>query len=178
MCHHRVWLGIVLMGGCLALPGTAADEPKKPKIDFPKQVKLLIDLTNEARAKEKLPPLKVHDLLTTAAIDYSVILSKDRKNSLELMFKKDPKVHMIGGKDPGQRLDDLKYEWIDAGENVGCALRFDEFKAIFDRWMLSKIHRDNILKKSFEEIGVGIYKHPDHNEWYITQLFGARKKAD
>ncbi len=45
------------------------------------------------------------------------------------------------------------YTWSVAGENVG---RGGSMKAIFDAFMASQTHRDNILYRGFRSVGVGV----------------------
>jgi uncharacterized protein YkwD len=171
----RACLFAVAVLGCAALPWSAAEE-KKEQPTMAKEVQLLVDLTNQARAKEKLPPLKSNDTLAKAASAFSVIMIEHDKKAREMMDKLDPKVHELGGKNVDKRLDDFNYDWTACGENVAIALRTDHYRTIFDVWMKSKVHRDNILGRDYEEMGIGIVKHPQKQEWYVTQIFGTQQK--
>ena len=173
MHFHRCWVVAVAVMGCAILSWSKAEEKEEPKLS--KEVQLLLDLTNQARAKEKLPPQKVNDTLTKAAVVFSGVMIQHDKKAREMMDKRDPKVHELGGKNVDQRLDDFGYEWTKCSENVGIALRNDQFRTLFDEWMKSKVHRDNILGE-YEEIGIGIVKHPGKTEWYVTQVFGTQRK--
>jgi uncharacterized protein YkwD len=46
---------------------------------------------------------------------------------------------------------------------------------IFEGWMKSKAHRDNILKPEYQEIGIGIARN-DKGEVYYAQEFGTQLK--
>jgi uncharacterized protein YkwD len=138
--------------------------------------KLLVNLTNEARAKQKLPPLKVNDLLTKAAVGYSGVMVEHDKKAHEHLANNDATVHELGGKRLAQRLDDGGYAWAECGENIAIALGADQFMDVFSRWMKSRNYRDNILSMKYAEIGLGIVKHPQKDEWYITQIFGTEFK--
>jgi uncharacterized protein YkwD len=50
------------------------------------------------------------------------------------------------------------------GENVSLP-------EIFEAWMKSKGHRENIMKPEFREIGIGIARDPKGRVYY-TQEFG------
>lgn len=150
----------------------AAGEEKPVKLS--KEEQYLVDLTNEARQKEKLPALKVHPLLNKAAANYSQVLIKNAEKAVEMMAKKDKMVHELDGTTVGKRFDDLGYNYTEFGENVAVAYNLNQMKAVHDAWMKSKFHRDNIMDKLFAEIGLAVVKHPNRNEWYITQVFGTR----
>lgn len=125
----------------------------------------LVELTNQARGKEKLPPLKVNPVLMKAAALHTANMAKQGK--LE---------HELDGKKVRDRLDDLGYKWAECGENI--ATDSDPNEA-FKGWMESKGHRENILDPSYEEIGVALVRNPkDKDEFYFTQVFGKpmRKK--
>jgi len=150
--------------GCFALPWSAAEEKKEqPKLT--KEIKLLFDLTNAARAKEKLPALTYNAVLTRMAVEHSRNMAKQKSMK-----------HELDSKGPNARLDDLNYEWTECSENIAAPRSLDETKLIFELWMKSKYHRDNILGKDYEEMGIGIEQHQGKGDWYITQVFGAQRK--
>ena len=165
------WVAVVAFSACLGI-GSAADKKEDAKLS--KEEQQLVDLANEARKKQKLPALKVNALLNKAAANYSRVMIKNAKKAVEMMAKKDPKVHELDGTTVGKRFDDLGYNYTEFGENVAVAYNLNQMKAVHDAWMKSKFHRDNILDKLFAEIGLAVVKHPDRNEWYITQVFGTR----
>src|SRR5262249_13223528 len=67
----------------------------------------IVDLTNKARAKKKLPPLKVNAVLMKAARGHSTnMASRGIYN------------HVIDSKDAGKRLDGLGYMHVEWGENI------------------------------------------------------------
>lgn len=170
--HHR-WVAVAALFACLGL-SWAADEKKEEKGKLSKEEQILVDLVNEARKKEKLDALKVEPLLNKAAAAYSQVMIKDFKKARALMEKMDPKAHEIDGTTVGKRCDDAGYDYTECGENVAMAFSLDQMKKVHDSWMGSKYHRANILDKKFTEIGIAVVKHPDRNEWYITQVFGTR----
>lgn len=57
------------------------------------------------------------------------------------------------GKGPWQWLAEAGYEYAEAGENLAVAYAGD-FNVV-DAWMNSPSHRENLLRSSFDEIGVG-----------------------
>jgi len=173
MLLHQRWIALVACLTCLGICAAAdKDEPAKPS----KDEQLLIDLANEARTKAKLKPLKPNALAAKAAANYSAFMAKNGKKARALMEKGDAKVHELDGKNPGKRLDEVEYDWGNCGENVAMAFSLDQLKQVHQRWMDSKYHRESILGKDFEEIGIAIVKNPDKNEWFITQVFGTLQK--
>jgi uncharacterized protein YkwD len=64
----------------------------------------------------------------------------------------------------GSRLSSVS--WHVAGENVGAG---GSMRALFDAFMRSAPHRDNILERRFRRVGIGIYTH-DGFVW-VTLIF-------
>jgi uncharacterized protein YkwD len=157
------WTVVAMAAGFLALSAPAADEKGEPKLS--KEEKLLIELTNKARAKEKLPPVKVNAILVQAARSHSANMVKQRK--LE---------HELDGKRVDKRLDDLKYDWVNCGENIGNFNQLALVNELFDGWMKSPVHRKNILDPNVDEIGIAIVHSPEQKLWYVTQVFGRLEK--
>ena len=56
--------------------------------------------------------------------------------------------------------------WNVAGENVGAG---GSMRALFDAFMKSDVHRDNILGRGFRRVGIGVYAH-DGFLW-VTLIF-------
>jgi uncharacterized protein YkwD len=56
--------------------------------------------------------------------------------------------------------------WSVAGENVGVGPRL---WALYDAFMKSDVHRDNILERRFQRVGIGVYR-ADGFLW-ITLIF-------
>jgi uncharacterized protein YkwD len=129
----------------------------KPKLSRDEQK--LLDLTNRARAKAKLAPLRLNPVLCAVARAHSANMAKQGKMK-----------HLLDGKDVFARLDDAKYPWRSAGENIATGRNFKP-EEIFRDWMASKSHRVNILEKKFEEIGLGVADDGKGNVYY-TQVFG------
>lgn len=69
------------------------------------------------------------------------------------------------GDGPGQRIDFAEYDHRGWGENI--AFGHPSPQAVMDGWMDSPGHCSNIMKASFNEIGVGYH---DGNQW--VQVFG------
>lgn len=156
---------IVLWLLALAIVGSPVEaKPQKEKADpeVTAEEKKIIDLTNAARAKEKLPPMKINATLVKAARDHSANMAKQGKME-----------HVLDGKKPGDRVAAAGYDFATTGENIasGDAPTVEE---IFQLWMNSPGHRANILGK-YEEIGVGLAKN-GRGQVYFTQVFGTERR--
>jgi len=56
--------------------------------------------------------------------------------------------------------------WNVAGENVGAG---GSMRALFDAFMKSEVHRENILGRGYRRVGIGVYAH-DGFLW-VTLIF-------
>ncbi len=56
--------------------------------------------------------------------------------------------------------------WSVAGENVGAG---GSMRSLFDAFMKSDVHRDNILRRGFRRVGIGVYA-ADGFVW-VTLIF-------
>ncbi len=104
----------------------------------------LFELHNKARIEHNLQPLKLNSKLTQSAY-----------NKATAMLESDCWAHYCpNGKSPWDFFDEVGYEYIYAGENL--AEGFTNNEKVFNAWMNSKTHRENILRKDFDEIGIAI----------------------
>jgi uncharacterized protein YkwD len=101
----------------------------------------ILHLHNRARKSRGLRLLCVHSKLIKAA----------RAHSTD-MIRKD----FFGHGNTGRRLKRYGYNWRIYGENIGGGSgRYGRPGNVFKRWMDSRDHRSNILKKGFREVGIG-----------------------
>jgi uncharacterized protein YkwD len=140
-----------------------AAEPKADEIKLSKDEQRILDLTNEARAKEKLPPLKVNATLLKVARAHSANMAKQQKME-----------HVLDDKNPAQRVEKAGYDYGSVGENIAWGDKGASVDTIFKGWMDSKVHRENILSPKFDEIGLGTATD-DKGEIYYTQDFGKKR---
>ena len=104
----------------------------------------LSDLTNHEREQNNLAPLKIDSLLSKAAQLKSEDMARNQYFS-----------HVSpDGKTPWYWLDLAGYKYDYAGENL--AINFSESKDVTDAWMNSPVHRENLLKESYTEMGSGV----------------------
>ncbi len=157
--HVVVSLAVVSFAA-LAQPET------KNKFKLSEGEQKVLDLTNEARKKENLPPYKVHPLLCQAARIHSANMAKQRKAD-----------HVLDGKGPADRIKETGYAPTRWGENIywGMGEKFASPDGAVTWWLKSPPHRANILKRDFEEIGLGVAGN-SQGEVYYTQVFGSARK--
>jgi uncharacterized protein YkwD len=153
------------LGLLLGLPAAwcRADPKGAAKFQPTKEEQALVDLTNQARARQKLSPLKANAVLAAVARAHSANMA--RKGELS---------HDLDGKAPKDRVQAAGYDYAAVGENVAFAENGDP-KEIFEGWMSSAGHRTNILREQYQEIGVGVASNAK-GETYYTQVFARPKR--
>ena len=133
--------------------------------DFNVDGQKLVDLVNRYRTEgctcgsEQMPPVGTitwNETLAKAAY----LHSKDMKqNNYFSHTGKD-------GSNAGERIERQGYNWRTYGENI--AEGYTNEQAVIEGWIDSEGHCRNIMKASFEEMGIG----REANYW--TQVFGAK----
>jgi uncharacterized protein YkwD len=155
---RRWWVVVVFFGAGLV----CAAEDKKGDVELSKDEQRILELTNEARAKEKLPPLKVNATLLKVARAHSANMARQHKMD-----------HVLDDKTPADRVEAAGYDYRSMGENVAAGEKGATIDMIFKGWMDSKDHREHILSPKFDEIGIGLAA--DKREVYYTQVFGKQR---
>jgi uncharacterized protein YkwD len=151
---------LLLAGTSFGLVRAADDEPEfKLSADEQK----ILELTNKAREKDKLGPLKPNPVLTEVARAHSANMAKQGKME-----------HDLDGKTSAQRVKAAGYEYSWTGENIAMGENWS-IQGVFKGWMDSPPHRENILNANYKEIGIGIAKDKDGKD-YFTQVFGTRRR--
>lgn len=112
---------------------------------------------NQERAKIGLPSLKIVSYTTAAAQKHAIDQALTQTMS-----------HVLYGKEVGQRLHDISYQWQAVGENVAQGQRSAE--EVMRAWMNSSGHRANILSRDYTAVGVGVEQGKD-GQLYFTQVF-------
>lgn len=122
----------------------------------------LVELVNQERIAQGLPALKVNDQLVQAA-----------QQKAQDMLAKDYFAHTSpSGITPWYWFDKVGYNYVAAGENL--AKDFTESTYLHQAWMNSSSHRDNILNKNYQEIGIAVVegKINGENTVLAVQMFG------
>jgi uncharacterized protein YkwD len=146
------------------IPPQAQRKPlPTPGLVLSPEEQALVDMTNEARRKEKLPLLKPNPVLFRVARAHSVNMA--RQEVLD---------HELDGKKPHERVLAAGYSASWSGENIAYASGQVSLEQTFQGWMDSPGHRRNLLNKRFQEIGIGVARAAN-GDMYYTQVFGARE---
>lgn len=127
----------------------------------------------EARVFERLQTLRIERNVPTLTRNLLLTEAANiRAQETELSFSHTRPT----GKDAFTVLNETvpPYVYKLAGENLGMATDLLESKEIadliFDGWVDSPGHYENMIHPDFREIGIGV--HADEENIYITQLFG------
>ena len=155
----------VLSALAVAFAQDAKDEGKHTK-DEDK----ILELINKARAEKKLPPFKANAILIKVARAHSANMNKQKKMD-----------HVLDGKNPLERVDEAKYDYAEAAENLAFMPKTGNYPELIKAWLKSPTHGPHILGKC-EETGIGIFLGDGAEEnkgkkgYWITQLFGTQQK--
>lgn len=139
-----------------------------PDANLSVNVQELIDMTNNYRASQGLSSLTINPRLTQAAVNKaSDILSKQYFNHTS------PE-----GKKFSDWIREVGYKYFYVGENL--AIDFDNNKDIFEAWLDSPTHKENIDKPQYQEIGIAALngKYKNRPSTVVVQLFGTRILSD
>lgn len=81
------------------------------------------------------------------------------------------------GRTPWHFIIESGYNYYKAGENL--AINFTTSEKLFEAWINSPDHRDNIINPEFEEVGFGITEGVIDNKQtkVVVQMFGAKKES-
>ncbi len=123
---------------------------------------VLTTLTNEERAQNNAEPLVQNELLVKAA-----------EMKAQDMATRGYFAHTSpDGKTPWYWLDQVGYHYSSAGENL--AVNFFDSGAVAEAWMNSPTHRENIVKKNYKEIGIGVATgvYEGRSTVFVAQFFG------
>ncbi len=125
-------------------------------------VEKLYQLTNAEREKQGLAPLSYNDQLASAA-----------QKKAEDMFAQNYWSHYApDGTTPWSFILGSGYKYEYAGENLAKNFMFSD--GVVEAWMKSPTHRENILRKEYNEIGFAIVNGVLNGEetTLVVQMFG------
>ncbi len=128
---------------------------------------VVMGLTNDDRKANGLGSLTSDMLLTQAA-----------QLKAEDMAGKGYFSHVSpDGKTPWYWLDQVKYPYSYAGENL--AVDFNDSKNVQEAWMVSPTHRANIVKPQYTRIGIGVANgiYEGRQTTFVVQFFATPKKG-
>lgn len=116
----------------------------------------LVELINQARAQQGLPPLRLDDRLTAAARKHTQLMVQHSSLSHQFPGEPDPQTRMTDAGVPS----DAEGENVDLNQSISGA---------HDALMHSPPHRANILNPDYNAVGAGVIRSGD-NVW-VTEDF-------
>jgi len=127
----------------------------------------IFSLTNEIRQQYGLSPVEENNLLNQAA-----------QYKAEDMLKNSYFSHYSpAGISPWYWIERSGYDYYYAGENL--AMNFLDSEEVIKGWFNSPSHRENLLNKNYQEMGIAVISGDLNNEGInrilVVQLFGATK---
>lgn len=124
----------------------------------------LINMTNEYRKELGLSELIPNPRLTQAAV-----------NKAQDLLTKQYFAHTSPeGKKFSEWIKEVSYKYFYVGENL--AIDFNNNQEIFQAWLGSPSHKENIIKPQYQEIGIAVLegKYKNRETTVVVQLFGSR----
>ncbi len=122
----------------------------------------ILELTNRARGEYNLPTLKMSDVLNQAA----------QKKAQDMILNDYFAHNSPQGASPWHWFKEVGYNYTYAGENL--AMNFVDAENALRAWLDSPSHRDNLLGKNYDDIGVAVVlgKINGQETTLVVQLFG------
>jgi len=124
----------------------------------------LIDLTNQKRQDNGLTQLEINPSLTSAAMQKAAD-----------MINKNYWAHTSPeGRTPWAFFKEVDYQYLYAGENL--ARDFLDPQSVINAWMKSPTHRDNILSRRYQDVGIVVVHDTFQGQptTLVVQLFGTQ----
>ena len=124
----------------------------------------LIELTNQYRESQGLTTLTPNARLTQAAYN----------KAQDLLTRQYFDHTSPDGQKFSQWIKDVNYQYFYVGENL--AIDFNDEIELFQAWLDSPTHQENIIKPQYQEIGIAALrgKYKNHSTIVVVQLFGTR----
>lgn len=146
--------GLLWIIGTILLPTTVFASAITPQ--------RLIELTNQERAKYELNLLTENKILINAALEKANDILKQQKFS-----------HNFSDRKFSQWIKDQDYQYSIVGENL--AVNFITSEGLFNAWLASPTHKQNVLHEDFQELGVAVVEgnFVGENTILVVELFAA-----
>lgn len=146
---------------------TVESTSESAEIDYDLVESTIIDLLNDLRQEQGLNTLTPNDELkeaaTIRAIETEELFSHTRPDGTDAFTVFDE--------------DTVNYSYQLVGENLGMATYYLEEREmaelLFNGWVESEGHYENMVRSEYEEIGIGV--HYDGENIYATQIFGTQR---
>jgi len=127
----------------------------------------VIELVNEARTENNLSPLKSSEELNNAARYHARDMAEDDYFSHHTHDRINGELVLVCAWNV--RIKNYYRDYLRLGENI--ARGYPTPESVFQGWMESDGHRDNIMNPNYREIGMGYY------DSYWSQVFGERENV-
>ncbi|MEK7124629.1 MAG: CAP domain-containing protein [Patescibacteria group bacterium] len=121
----------------------------------------IVKAINENRINSGLNPLNQNEKLDEAAL----------LKAYDMISKGYFSHQSPGGVDPWYWFSRAGYDYKYAGENL--AVGFTDSSTLFNAWVGSPSHRDNILNPNYQEVGTAVLDGFQNNAILVVQLFGS-----
>src|SRR5215207_820516 len=168
-CNLRALAAGALVAAALAVPASAATCTASPAwpVAEPAAARAVVDLVNRHRAGLGLRRLSVSPTLTTAAEWKARHLA-----AYDYFEHDDPAEGGLPAQSWAQRITACGFP--PAGGQIGENIAFGQPTAqeVFDAWLASPGHRENLERTEFAVIGVGAARGPG-GRWTWAQDFGS-----
>jgi hypothetical protein len=165
--HHTIGHSLYTIGAFLLFFIITIFSPLNVSISYAIGADTLLTLTNQTRERNGQESLSPNSLLMSAA-----------QAKAEHMVTNKYFAHFSpDGKTPWDFFKEAGYTYEVAGENL--AITNEDDQAVIAGWMNSPTHRENLLSKAYQNIGIGIAKYGDYqgnkNTTVIVALYGTEK---
>jgi uncharacterized protein YkwD len=135
--------------------------------DFEQRV---VELTNQVRAENGLPPLKRVDGLNQSARYHAADMNSDDYFSHDTLDRTEGSLLEVCS--TWDRIEHFYTNWLALAENIAAGQRSPEIA--MDGWMNSPDHYHNIMSDHYYEIGTGFFLGDATYRYYWVQNFGKK----
>ena len=133
----------------------------------------VLDLVNQARAENGLPPLKLTPELVNSARYHATDMGQDNYFTHDLQDRQGGNLVVVCSW--STRISSYYTNWNALAENIAAGYTTPE--NVMNGWMNSTGHRANILSPNSREIGIGYYEGSGSYYRYWVQNFGRRSSV-
>ena len=130
----------------------------------------IVEQTNQIRAQNGLPPLKLVEALSESARFHAADMSVNNYFDHNTLARVNGNLAEVC--DTWNRIEAYYTNWQALAENIAAGQRTPQ--EAMNGWMNSPEHRRNILSPNYTEIGVGFYAGQGEYHYYWDQNFGNR----
>ncbi len=145
----------------ILMPRALQAQEHAPALESP-----LISWTNKYRLQYGRPPVRVNPVLMQVARDHAWDMARQEKMA-----------HSLDGQTVVDRAKRIGYPYQRIGENVAYNMGYkNPAWKVFQDWMYSPSHWENIQEGAYTEIGVGVVRSKS-GKYYACQVLGRPMQA-